>query len=400
MTMTNSSTVVRWLTFNGVGAIGVAVQLATLTFLTRVAHLPVPVATLIAVELAILQNFAWHQRWTWSNRPAVDSRDMLNRLARFHALNGLVSLIGNVLITTALVRLHADPIVANSAAILACSLVNFLASDRLVFRTSVITVLLAATPSATMVASDDYLMTIADGPKPTTLAAWDKYVATVDARYHNVQQKFFALDTRGVANWRQKATGGSVPMAEIDPPGVPDGKLHHWAGAIYVPKTTVEAVVKRMQDKAGRESEFYQEVKASKLLERDGDRLRVFMRLHRGAYGMSATFNSEHAVEYRRLGPTRASSRSVSTKMAELADPGTPHEREKPAGKDTGFLWRLNAYWRFEQMGDGVLIECESVSLSRSVPLLVRPFITGVVEGIAEESLEGTLKSLRKFLVG
>jgi putative flippase GtrA len=398
MTMTNSSTFGRWLAFNGVGAIGVAVQLVTLALLAKVAHLPVPVATLIAVELAILQNFAWHQRWTWSNRPIVDSRDMLSRLVRFHALNGLVSLIGNVLITTALVRLGTDPIAANAVAILACSIVNFVASDRLVFRTSVIAILLAGMPSATMTASDDYLMTIADGPKPTTLAAWDKYVATVDARYQNAQS-FFVLDAKGVKNWRQQATAGSVPMAEIDPPGVPDGKLHHWAGAIYVPKTTVEAVVKRMQDKAGRESEFYQEVKASKLLEREGDRLRVFMRLHRGAYGMSATFNSEHAVEYRRLGPTRASSRSVSTKMAELADPGTPNEREKPAGKDTGFLWRLNAYWRFEQMGDGVLIECESVSLSRSVPFLVRPFITGVVEGIAEESLAGTLKSLRKFLL-
>ena len=396
--MTNSSTFGRWLAFNGVGAIGVAVQLVTLALLAKVAHLPVPVATLIAVELAILQNFAWHQRWTWSNRPIFDSRDMLSRLVRFHALNGLVSLIGNVLITTALVRLGTDPIAANAVAILACSIVNFVASDRLVFRTSVIAILLAGMPSATMTASDDYLMTIADGPKPTTLAAWDKYVATVDARYQNAQS-FFVLDAKGVKNWRQQATAGSVPMAEIDPPGVPDGKLHHWAGAIYVPKTTVEAVVKRMQDKAGRESEFYQEVKASKLLEREGDRLRVFMRLHRGAYGMSATFNSEHAVEYRRLGPTRASSRSVSTKMAELADPGTPNEREKPAGKDTGFLWRLNAYWRFEQMGDGVLIECESVSLSRSVPLLVRPFITGVVEGIAEESLAGTLKSLRKFLL-
>ena len=398
MTMTKTSTAGRWLAFNGVGAIGVVVQLAALAFLAKVADLPVPVATLVAVEFAILHNFAWHQRWTWRSRPAVDSRDVLTRLARFHALNGMVSVIGNVLITTALVKLGTDPIAANAVAILACSIVNFVASDRLVFRTSVIAILLAAMPSATMTASDDYLMTIADGPKPTTLAAWDKYVATVDARYQNAQS-FFALDMKGVKNWRQQATAGSVPMAEIDPPGVPDGKLHHWAGAIYVPKTTVEAVVKRMQDKAGRESEFYQEVKASKLLERDGDRLRVFMRLHRGAYGMSATFNSEHAVEYRRLGPTRASSRSVSTKMAELADPGTPTEREKPAGKDTGFLWRLNAYWRFEQMGDGVLIECESVSLSRSVPLLFRPFITGVVEGIAEESLAGTLKSLRKFLL-
>ena len=154
-----------------------------------------------------------------------------------------------------------------------------------------------------------------------------------------------------------------------------------------------------MQDYAGRESEFYQEVKASKLLTRDGDRVKVFMRLYRGAYGMDATFNSEHAVEYRRLGSNRASSRSVSTKMAELAHPGTPKEREKPVGTDTGFLWRLNAYWRFEQVGDGVLIECESASLSRSVPLLARWLVTGIVEGVARDALEGTLKSLRKFLV-
>ena len=377
---------------------GVAVQLVALMCLTKGAGLPLPLATLLAVEITILHNFAWHQRWTWSTRRVPDTRDVLGRLARFHALNGMVSLIGNVVITTALVRLGADPILANSAAILTCSTVNFFASDRLVFRAGAATLMLCVlAPSAPALASSE--VTSAEGPKPATLAAWDKYVASIDARYNDAQKSFFALDARGVTNWRQRATHAEVPMIEIEPPSISDGKLHHWAGAIYIPKTTVDAVVKRMQDYAGRESEFYQEVKASKLLARDGDRVKVFMRLHRGAYGMSATFNSEHAVEYRRPGPARASSRSVSTKMAELANPGTPQEREKPAGTDTGFLWRLNAYWRFEQMGDGVLIECESVSLSRSVPLLARPFISGLVEGIAEESLEGTLKSLRKFLV-
>ena len=390
----------RWVRFNGVGAIGVAVQLITLALLTRVADLPVALATLLAVEAAILHNFAWHQRWTWRNRPAADSSELLQRLLRFHALNGMVSLVGNLAITTTLVRVGLDPLPANAVAILTCSTVNFFASDRLVFRAGTAALMLAAlAPSAPLVASDDYALTIADGPKPHTLAAWDKYVASIEARYNDAQKSFFALDARGVKNWRQRAMNGEVPMIEIDPPSISDGKLHHWAGGIYIPKTTVDAVVKRMQDYAGRESEFYQEVKASKLLARDGDRVRVFMRLYRGAYGMDATFNSEHAVEYRRLGSNRASSRSVSTKMAELANPGTPNEREKPAGTDTGFLWRLNAYWRFEQLGDGVVIECESVSLSRSVPLLARPFISGLVEGIAEESLEGTLKSLRKFLV-
>lgn len=391
----------RWLVFNGVGALGVAVQLSFLTLLVRADGLPVPLATLIAVEAAVLHNFVWHQRWTWRDVPAAAPRDVWQRLVRFHALNGTVSLVGNVLLTTMLAQLGVHPVLANVVAILTCSTVNFFASNRLVFRAGAATLALAmSTGMTTTVAASDDTLTSADGPKPATIAAWDKYVASVDARYHNVAAgTFFALDMKGVKNWRQRAVGSAVPMVEVDPPSIPDGKLHHWAGAIYIPKTNVDAVVKRMQDYAGRESEFYQEVKASKLLARDGDKLRVFMRLNRGAYGMDATFNSEHAVEYRRLGTTRASSRSVATKMAELADAGTPKEREKPAGTDTGFLWRLNAYWRFEQMGDGVLIECESVSLSRSVPLLARWLVTGIVEGIAEESLEGTLRSLRKFLL-
>jgi len=109
-------------------------------------------------------------------------------------------------------------------------------------------------------------------------------------------------------------------------------------------------------------------------------------------------YNTEHAVEYKRLGTVRAAGRSVATKIAELAEPGTAREREKTADQDRGFLWRLNAYWRYEQTSDGVLIECESISLSRGVPTLLRPFVTGTVERIARESLERTLVSLRKVL--
>jgi hypothetical protein len=203
---------------------------------------------------------------------------------------------------------------------------------------------------------------------------------------------------RRAAKWRERTRSDAVPMVEVEPPGVPDAKLHHWAGAIYVPATSVDAVVKRLIDYAGRESEFYQEVKSSKLLARDGNRVRVFLRLERDAGPVTAHFNTEHSVEYRQLSASRAVSRSVATKVAEIADAGTPREREKPAGKDSGFLWRLNAYWRFEQAGDGVLIECESVSLSRSVPLLIRPIASPIVNRIARESLERTLRSLRTFL--
>jgi hypothetical protein len=294
-----------------------------------------------------------------------------------------------VAITVALARAGLQPVAANLVAIVVCSCINFTAGEWLVFRPSMIVLV---TASALLMPGSAAAQTAA------AVSGWDAYIRTVDRRHADASAGFFALDVRKVDGWRERATRGEIPMTEVDPPGIPDARMHHWAGAVFVPNTTVDSVIRRMQAYAGRESEFYEEVKASKLLERNGDRLRVFMRIERDAGIITASYNTEHAVEYRRIGTDRAASRSVSTKVAEIADAGTPQEREKPPGEDHGFLWRLNAYWRFEQSGDGVLIECESVSLSRSVPLLVRPVVGPIANRIARESLARTLRSLRAFL--
>lgn len=376
----------RWAAFNTVGLAGMAVQLAVLAALVRLLDMPVVFATVVAVEAAVLHNFVWHQRWTWRDRPADGWRTVAIRLGRFHAVNGVVSLLVNVAVTSWLASRGMDPVLANLAAIITCSLVNFGAGDRLVFRAA-IAVLLGAATIAPLSAQS-----------AVALKGWHHYTAAVDQRHQDAAAAdFFALDVRKVSGWRERAKTGGIPMVEVEPPGISEGKMHHWAGAVYVPRTTVETVVRRMQQGAGHESEFYDEVKASKLLARTGDRLRVFMKLERDATVITVTYNTEHVVDYRPLG-NRATSRSVSTKIAELADAGTPQEREKAAGNDHGFLWRLNAYWRFEQMGDGVLIECESVSLSRSVPFVVRPVVGPIANRIARESLERTLRSLRRFL--
>jgi hypothetical protein len=295
-------------------------------------------------------------------------------------------------------------VLANLIAILICATLNFVLGDRVVFRkAAAATVCLWALqgPAAPPLAASGEPRDVAyvSGPSAAALGAWDGYVSTVERRYEAATpSNFFFLDVRRLASWRDNARKGTVPMVEATPADAPDAKIHHWAGAIYIPDTTVQAVVKRMQDYAGRENEFCQEVKASRLLQRDGDRLKVFMRLQRDAGVVSADYNTEHAVEYRTLDSTRAMSRSTSTKIAEIEHPGTARERELPAGQDRGFLWRLNAYWRFEQSGTGVYIECESVSLSRGVPWLVRPIASPIVNRIARESLERTLRSLRAFL--
>lgn len=123
---------VRFWRFNAVGLLGFAVQLGVLALLVRSgAHYLV--ATAIAVEAAILHNFAWHERWTWADRPRRE-RARLTRLARFHAVNGGVSLAGNLILMPVLVRVAGLPVVAaNVVAVLACAAVNFCGADWLVF---------------------------------------------------------------------------------------------------------------------------------------------------------------------------------------------------------------------------------------------------------------------------
>lgn len=397
----------RWLTFNGVGLLGVILQLGTLAGLVHLGGVHYLVATAIAVELAVLHNFAWHQHCTWKDRPAGD-RAIWVRLGRFHLLNGMVSLAGNLGLMALLTgSAGLPPLLANTIAIAACSVVNFSASETLVFRTAPIIALavLGSFSAPVTVRAGDFAAELT----AATVAAWQNYERQVDERYERAtpdSEPFFAHDTfkESAPDWRKKAVDGHVSMIRVPspapgvaPPSVPDGRIHHWAGAIFMPNARVGDVVNYIKERAGRESDAFEDVTASKLLSRDGDRLRVYMKLKRDSI-ISVSYNTEHAVAYRHLSPTRASSRSVATRIAELIDPGTPQEREKPIGNDHGFLWRLDAYWRFEQANGGVLIECESVSLSRSVPALLRPFILGTVERIARESLDKTLVSLRAEL--
>lgn len=129
----------RWAKFNAVGAIGIVVQLAVLVFLVGALGVHYLLATGLAVESAVLHNFFWHQKWTWRDRSGRGPRLrlLLGRLIRFHVSNGLVSILGNLVLMRMLVGyFHLHYLAASLLSIAACSVANFLLSDRFVFRAS------------------------------------------------------------------------------------------------------------------------------------------------------------------------------------------------------------------------------------------------------------------------
>ncbi len=124
----------RWMKFNLVGAFGIVAQLAVLWMLTSMGFHYL-VATPLAVEAAVLHNFLWHERFTWADRNRGQSRERRLRLLRFHMSNGAVSIGGNLLLMRLLVgEAHMRAVAANLISIAGCSVVNFLVSDRWVFR--------------------------------------------------------------------------------------------------------------------------------------------------------------------------------------------------------------------------------------------------------------------------
>jgi putative flippase GtrA len=122
----------RWLRFNLVGIIGCGVQLAALWWLTHVLDMQFVLATALAVEVAVLHNFAWHELWTWPGLPAVGR---WARLVRFHVANGFVSIGSNALFTWMFKEALGVPLLeANLGAIGVTAVINFGLAHMWVFR--------------------------------------------------------------------------------------------------------------------------------------------------------------------------------------------------------------------------------------------------------------------------
>jgi hypothetical protein len=248
--------------------------------------------------------------------------------------------------------------------------------------------------------------TVAAKLGPETLRAWERYVQLTEKRIDTELSStsgFLQVDflkpseagriTTAIKSGQvhiQKLTTSDGNGREIR---VPDGMVHHWFGSVFVPNVKLQALLRFVQD-YDQHHRYFKEVETSKLVSRNDETFQVYFRFVRKKV-VTVHYNTDHTVIYRPQGEGKESSRSFTTKIAELQNPGTTTEMEKPIGDDSGYMWRLNSYWRFKEQDGGVVIECESISLSRSIPFGFGWLIKRFVESVPQESLESTLVSIR-----
>lgn len=229
----------------------------------------------------------------------------------------------------------------------------------------------------------------AEAPSEATLAAYQRYVDATDARVQGERSRPMApLPGRPAATptvWEMPSPAEQVDIE------VPGALVNHWRGRVFVPGTDLATVLARVR--SAETLRRQPDVVRARIVPVGPDHDRVLLGLTRSQV-LTAHYDTEHDVRYSRLGPGRVASDSVATSIREVAGAGGRTPRE-----DRGFLWALRAWWRYEAVDGGVLIECESVSLSRSVPYVVRPVIGPMVTRFARESMERTLTSLREALL-
>ncbi|MGB2663369.1 MAG: hypothetical protein WAK48_05160 [Candidatus Acidiferrum sp.] len=179
---------------------------------------------------------------------------------------------------------------------------------------------------------------------------------------------------------------------------VPGGMIHDWEGIVFVPGVKIDDVLKILQDYDHQATYYAPDVEQARIESHNGNEFHVFLRFRRHKV-VTVVLDTEHDITYFRDSPLRAHSRSSATRIAQVEDPGGTHEKEKAPGKDDGYLWRMETWWRMQERDGGVYVQNEAVTLTRDIPTglgwLIDPFITK----IPKETLEFTLQATRSAVL-
>ena len=226
-----------------------------------------------------------------------------------------------------------------------------------------------------------------------TLAAFDRYVQLTEARVDDERRgrrPFLWIEGLPEPQRREAEAGlrrGETVVSRLETRDegrsidVPDGMRHHWVGTVFAAGARLDQTVTLMQAYDKYQDVYRPAVRRSRMMSREGDHFDVYLQLFMKKV-IGVVLNTEYDVRYLSVAPNKLQVRSHTTRIAEVLQPDTPDEQEKPVGHDSGFLWRFNNYCALEERDEGTYVQCESVSLSRGIPTglgwLIGPFVTSI----------------------
>ena len=233
-------------------------------------------------------------------------------------------------------------------------------------------------------------------PKQNTLQAWDEYIRIVNlhiAKSAAGNGQFLLTDES--QDMARRVQRNEVVVTNRNPEDVPQGLIHDWVGAVFVPNVTLDRALSVVES-YDRYDEFYKPLFSKcKVLARDGDQVKLNVVATQRAFSVTAAVETEDQVQVVRLSPTKAYITSNAVRVQEIANYGQPTEHVFPENRRPGYVWREVTVQRLEARDGGVYVEWEMIVLSRGIPTAFRWLIKPLTDELPRKMMLDLLDETR-----
>ena len=233
-------------------------------------------------------------------------------------------------------------------------------------------------------------------PKQNTLQAWDEYIRIVNLHIaKSAAETGQFLWTDESQDMARRVQRNEVVVTNHNPEDVPQGLIHDWVGAVFVPNVTLDRALSVVES-YDRYDEFYKPLFSKcKVLARDGDQVKLNVVATQRAFSVTAAVETEDQVQVVRLSPTKAYITSNAVRVQEIANYGQPTEHVFPENRRPGYVWREVTVQRLEARDGGVYVEWEMIVLSRGIPTAFRWLIEPLTDELPRKMMLDLLDETR-----
>jgi hypothetical protein len=235
--------------------------------------------------------------------------------------------------------------------------------------------------------------------KQETLRVWDQYIQALDVdRETRMAGNGAFLLVEDSPDSQRRLQRNEVVILNRDPHKVPQGMIHHWVGAIFIPNVSLDQAM-RVLTNYGRYGELYNQLlKSCSVLEHKDENIEISVVAVQKAMSVTAAVAVDNQIHISRLDSKKVSITSNATRIQEIANYGQPSEHPFPEDRRPGYVWRAVVNERLEERDGGVYVELETVALSRGIPIEFRWLIKPLTDELPRKMMVEMLNDTRAAL--
>jgi hypothetical protein len=239
--------------------------------------------------------------------------------------------------------------------------------------------------------------------KKQTLAAWNDYINTATAcwRTEAPRQCRPFLRATSLPGARAQLQAGEITVwpETGEPTRVPQGLIHDWTAAVFIPDATLANVLAVVRDYDRYPQVYKPAVITARKVHSLGNDDEYSMVLMQKVLFVTAAVTGEYETRYFQVDAKRWYSLSHSIRLQAIQNFGESGMRVLPPDRGPGYVWRLYSLTKFEERDGGVYIEMEAFGLTRDIPFVFRWLVDPIVERLPRYSISKTLQQTREAVL-